>query len=887
VTRRLFQCWLLLTLGLTGMPALALMVQDEVTVGVFGMREHEVMEQRFQPLIDYLDAEIDAVRFRLEVLSPDKLDQAIRRNHVDLLLTNGSHYLTVRSEHTLSGVLATLVAYHEGMTTRSLGGVIITREDRQDIRGLADLAGLTVGSPGRAFLGGYAAPLYEADEAGIDLRAESRIRFLGTHDAVVRAVLAGDVDAGFVRSGVIESMRDRSDLSVDALRVVNRQSMGSYPFAVSTRLYPEWPMVTMPHVPDDLERRIAAALFALDTSDPASMLSGIAGFGPPSDYAPVESMKRALGLPPFDVRDEIAFSDVWAQYRLLILVAGIAVLLILALSLALLKRHVALGRSEERFRRFFQDNASIMLVFEPDDCRIVDANRAACDYYGYETHELVGRPGRDIWLSDCEPWRQRAVVDGVRIDPEVHTHRLGNGEERRVEVHGTHLRGEGGRERLFVIVHDITERERAERALKRERERLANVIEGTNVGTWEWNIQTGETVFNQRWAEMLGYDLAELEPTTIRTWQRFIHPDDKGAASRAVDASVQAGRAYHEVEVRARHRDGHWVWVLERGRVLEWTDNGQPLRMWGTQQDVTARKQMEQGLQLAASLFIHAREAILITDLDARIVDVNAAFTEMTGWRRDEVIGHTPRFLQSGLHDADFYRFMRERLRTAGYWTGELWNRNKNGALFAERLTISLVHDAAGRPSNYIALATDITDLKKYQGDLEHRANHDALTGLPNRVLMVDRLRRDMAVVRRHGGMLAVCFLDLDGFKDVNDEYGHDMGDKLLVAMAQDLGEQLRETDTLARISGDEFVVLLGGLTHETDARPIIDRLNEVAGEERLIDGKPIRVTASLGYTFYPQANGIDDETLIKQADSAMYEAKQGGRNRARRFRCD
>lgn len=437
---------------------------------------------------------------------------------------------------------------------------------------------------------------------------------------------------------------------------------------------------------------------------------------------------------------------------------------------------------------------------------------------------------------------------------------------------------------MFVIVHDITERERAERALNRERERLRNVIEGTNAGTWEWNIQTGETVFNSRWADMVGYELHELEPTTIDTWKRFVHPDDLPHSERSLEACFNRERDYYEVEVRMQHRDGHWIWVLDRGRILEWTADGKPLRMWGTHQDITARKQMEQDLQLAASVFVHAREAILITDLDARIIDVNAAFTEMTGWRRDEVVGHTPKFLQSGFHDRQLYRDMRERLRSAGYWNGELWNRHKNGELFAERLTISLVHDADGHPANYIALASDITDIKNYQRELEHRANHDALTGLPNRVLMADRLRQAMAAARRKHGKLALAFLDLDGFKAVNDEHGHDMGDRLLVDVAQDLGAQLRETDTLARISGDEFVIILGGLDQEPDAEAIINRLVQAAARERHIDGVTLQVTASIGYTFYPQDREIDDEVLLKQADTAMYWAKENGRNRACRY---
>ncbi|MFI9651375.1 PAS domain S-box protein [Guyparkeria halopsychrophila] len=857
---------------------------DEVLVGVFGMRPAAIMEQRFQPLVDYLNDSVEGVTFRLQILPSDQLDDAIRRKHVDLLLTNPTHYVMVRSENTLSGVLATLVARHEGATTRSLGGVIITRKAETRIQTLQDLAGKTIAAPGTTFLGGYRAPLYEAFDAGVDLREEATFKFVGTHDAVIEAVLTGKVDVGFIRTGVLETLQSLGARHIEALRLVNPQSVGSYPFMVSTRLYPEWPMVTMQHMGADLERRIGAALFSLDTSDPAAMLSEVAGFGPPGDYAPVEELSRRLGLPPFDAPPEITMLDIWEQYRAAAIVAGVSVLLIALLSLALLFRHLAVRRSEERFRHFFEDNASVLLLIDFNTHKILDANQAAAGFYGWSREELIDQPVDRIWAHRCEQSDEFCGSGVVGGHCHMHTHRLRSGEARRVEVHVTPMDDHRQAGRMFVIVHDITERDQAEKALQRQRERLRNVIEGTNVGTWEWNIQSGETVFNGRWAEILGYELSELEPTTIETWKRFAHPKDLAQAEKALRACFNRERDYLEVEVRMRHRDGHWIWVLDRGRILEWDAEGEPLRMWGTHQDISARKQMEQDLQLAASVFVHAREAILITDLDARIIDVNAAFTEMTGWRRDEVIGHTPKFLHSGIQDGEFYRQMRERLRSAGYWSGELWNRHKNGELFAERLTISLVHDAEGQPGNYIALASDITDVKNYQKELEHRANHDALTGLPNRVLMADRLRQAMAAVRRNHGTVVLAFLDLDGFKAVNDQHGHDMGDKLLADVATDLGAQLRETDTLARISGDEFVIILGGLEQESDAEPIIARVVQAAARERHIDGATLQVTASIGYTFCPQDAEVDDETLLKQADSAMYEAKASGRNRAWRY---
>ncbi len=858
--------------------------EERLVVGVFAVRPVPLMELRLGPLVDYLDESVDGADFQMRVLGLEDLDRAVQRNEIDLLLTTPTHYELVRSENALSGVLGTLVSQHRGRTTRNLGGVIFAPADSDGIDDISDLRGRTIAATGERYLGGYQAPLYEALEAGVDLREEASFRFFDSHDAVVRAVLDGEAEAGFIRTGVIEDLIDRGHIEPDTFEVINAQRLGSYPFRISTRLYPEWPLVTMPHVGQSLERRIAAALFALDADHPIARTAGIAGFGPPADYLPVERLTRALGLPPFDESGEITWSALWDQYRNELVLAALALVLVGFLSLALVYRQLALKRSEERFRRFFEDNASVLLLIDFEKAEILDANRAAVAFYGWSRDELVGRPVERIWDRPAEEFSE--IANGGTGGGHCHqqTHRLRTGEKRRVELHVTPIANHPDGGRMFVIVHDITERERAENALKRERERLANVIEGTHVGTWEWNIQTGEIVVNSRWAEMFGYALADLEPTTIHTWEGLVHPDDLAKAERTLQACFRGEQDYFVSEVRMRHHGGDWVWVLSRGRVLEWTAEGAPLRMWGTHQDITVRKRMEQDLHLAASVFVHAREAILITDLDARIIDVNAAFTEMTGWRRDEVIGHTPKFLQSGYHDAEFYREMRERLRTAGYWSGELWNRHKNGNLFAERLTISLVHDADGHPANYIALASDITDVKNYQRELEHRANHDALTGLPNRVLMSDRLRQAMAAARRNHSRIALAFLDLDGFKAVNDDHGHDMGDKLLIDVARDLAAQLRETDTLARISGDEFVVILGDLENDTDAEPVIARLVEAAARKRRLDGVTVQVTASVGFTFYPQATEADDEALLKQADEAMYVAKASGRNRSCRY---
>ncbi|MBI2748448.1 MAG: EAL domain-containing protein [Burkholderiales bacterium] len=296
------------------------------------------------------------------------------------------------------------------------------------------------------------------------------------------------------------------------------------------------------------------------------------------------------------------------------------------------------------------------------------------------------------------------------------------------------------------------------------------------------------------------------------------------------------------------------------------------------------KSQAQERLQLAANVFNHAREGIVITAADGGIIDINQAFTRITGYARDEVLGKNPRILNSGRQGDDYYAAMWRELQENGHWFGELWNRRKNGEVYAELQTISAVRDANGAPLQYVALFSDITTLKEHQQQLEHIAHFDALTGLPNRVLLADRMHLAMAQALRRGQMLAVVFLDLDAFKAINDAHGHEAGDQLLVMLAGRMRHTLRDGDTLAHIGGDEFVAVLTDLSDAAASQPLLDRLLDATAIPTPVAGSLLRLTASVGVTFYPQAEDIDADTLLRQADQAMYQAKLGGKNRCHVF---
>ena len=317
---------------------------------------------------------------------------------------------------------------------------------------------------------------------------------------------------------------------------------------------------------------------------------------------------------------------------------------------------------------------------------------------------------------------------------------------------------------------------------------------------------------------------------------------------------------------------------------------GEVESIFGIGRDVTESRQTQAHMQLAASVFTHAREGIMICDAQGSIVDVNASFSRITGYRREEVMGANPRILNSGRQDMAFYAAMWQTIVAVGHWSGEIWNRQKSGEVYAEILTISTVFDAEQQVKNYVALFTDITPMKEHQSQLEHMAHYDMLTGLPNRLLFADRLGQAMRQSDRSKHSLSVIYLDLDGFKAVNDTYGHETGDALLVTLAQRMRLALREGDSLARFGGDEFVAVLVGLEHPHDCVPVLERLLLAAAEPVKLSfhDAPIslHVSASIGATIYPQ-DGADADLLMRHADQAMYLAKQAGKNRYHLFDVD
>jgi diguanylate cyclase (GGDEF)-like protein/PAS domain S-box-containing protein len=289
-------------------------------------------------------------------------------------------------------------------------------------------------------------------------------------------------------------------------------------------------------------------------------------------------------------------------------------------------------------------------------------------------------------------------------------------------------------------------------------------------------------------------------------------------------------------------------------------------------------------LRMARLVFEAAGEGVLVTDANGTILAVNPAFCEITGYREDEALGHTPALLSSGRHDAEFYRHMWEHLRGLGRWSGEIINRRKSGEIYPEWLSIVAVDEPGGHATRYIGLFSDITERKREEERIRRLAHYDVLTGLPNRILFGDHMQRALARVHRRGCEMAVLYLDLDRFKPVNDHYGHAFGDRVLTEAARRMALCMRDTDTITRRGGDEFVATLESPDAKDTAALVSRKLIEAVSRPYLIEGQQICIGASIGVAVYPD-DGADPDTLLASADAALYAAKHGGRGDFRFYR--
>lgn len=493
------------------------------------------------------------------------------------------------------------------------------------------------------------------------------------------------------------------------------------------------------------------------------------------------------------------------------------------------------------------------------------------------------------WESRLHPSDKQQVIDGIEA------HMAGEADMFEGEFRLRHKSGKwiwtlgvgrisessesGMPLRMTGITIDISQRKEAEKALALSERRFRNVA--LTSGDWIWQVDTKGryTYVSDTVTNILGYQAEDL----LGTSPFELMPEDEAArVGQLFLEKLEKREDLIDLENWNLTKDGERICMLTNG-VPFYDDNGDFAGYFGTDKDITERKKSEYQLKLFGRVFESALEGITITEADGTIIAVNQAFSQITGYSADEAIGQNPRILKSDRHDDKFYQSMWQAIRELDKWEGEIWNRRKNGSAYPEWLSISSIKDEDGHASHYVAVFHDITETKRKEAQIEHQAYHDALTGLPNRLLFHDRL--DLAISRsqRSETMAAVLFLDLDNFKAVNDSLGHATGDRLLLEVADRFSNMVRGSDTVARIGGDEFVVLMDEISSSDDAVHLAERLIGSLETPIEIDGRDLFTTPSIGIALYPR-DGNETETLIKNADIAMYRAKEQGRNQYNLF---
>lgn len=537
-----------------------------------------------------------------------------------------------------------------------------------------------------------------------------------------------------------------------------------------------------------------------------------------------------------------------------------------------------LRAAESQYRALFDDNPVPMWIVDHVLGELLAVNAAAERLFGYGAGELAGR-AVDGLLADNEPRPQGAEAARARQWRSGHviTCRCRDGRRLRLalSVHDTLF---GGRPARLVGAQDVTERERSE-------ERFALIARATSDAVYDLDLETGAMWWSESFYGMFGYARGGVE-LSLAGWSLLVHPDDIERVTASLERALASGASEWRETYRLRRHDGRYAQVSERGFIAR-GPRGHPLRIVGGLVDETERRQQEADLRLLRRAVEATDNGVMISDArapDLPVVYVNPAFEQITGYRREEIAGRNCRLLHRDDRDQAGLDAIRRGIREAHEVRTLLRNYRKDGTLFWNEVYIAPVRDERGALTHFVGILNDVSERHRYEEQLAHRATHDELTGLPNRVLLEDRLQQALYASDRYGTNTAVVFIDLDDFKIVNDSLGHDTGDLLLKEVAARLSAVVRDSDSVGRFGGDEFVAVLSSPRQDERPAEIIRRIMDALEPPVMLGDVQHSVTASVGYCCYP-ADGGDVQTLLRHADLAMYQAKVSGRNRAVAYR--
>lgn len=413
--------------------------------------------------------------------------------------------------------------------------------------------------------------------------------------------------------------------------------------------------------------------------------------------------------------------------------------------------------------------------------------------------------------------------------------------------------------------------------LQQSQERLNLAIDASKTGLWDWNLITDE-MYQTKLDQLLGYSAIEI-PKFIDHLSTLVHFDDYNRVKRAMVQHFKGQSEYYLVRYRIKHNNGQWIWVEDRGQAIEWDHEGKVSRMIGTRRDVTDNRDSNEQLKLANTVFENVSEAIFVLNSKLRVITVNNYFTKITGFDFEDVLGTSiAEFNDPEKLYREKYREIFRTLRTKRFWQGEIVGIRKNSETYPQWLQINAIYDEEKSSFNYVGLFSDLTERRKAEQKLKYLANYDPVTGLANRSLFNDRFHNAINRARRRNKNLALIFFDLDRFKQINDSYGHETGDKLLKALADRLAALIPNADSISRIGSDEFTVVIEGYSDSDEIRQYCSLFIESIKKPFLIDEEELSLGCSIGVSEFPK-HGKEMQILLNQADTAMYQSKRLGGN--------
>lgn len=734
---------------------------SEVKIGVLAFRSKAETLQEWKNTAALLTRSIPGEHFTIVPMDYPELRNAAQNGSVDFIITNSGHYVYLEHLYGISRI-ATLMKYKNGAWLDRFGGVIFVRNDRKELQTLKDLEDKQIAVVDQDSLGGYAAPLFALLKADVDLDS-LHLHFTGMpHDNVVQSVLSGKVDAGFVRTEVLEGMAKEGKIDLHSLRILNPMTYDHFPYQVSTLLYPEWPIARMPKTSLHLADSVVITLLSQKRKLPQE---GDIAWTAPLEYQQIHEMFHALRLPPYDAPEPFTVADIYNEFKHFILPIGVFVILII------------IGIIKEFHRQ-----------------------------------QLLRRLMREQIMTD------KKLLDESRKNEAL----------LKMSGDGMHILNEAG-----------------------------NIV------------QVGDTFCN-----MLGYSHDEMMGMNVSRWEALIPLEDVLDHMRFPSTQPRTIQTVH------RRSDGT---TYDAEVTISNFSINDELFIYCSARDISDRIHTQLQTKLAALVYEHSSDAIVIADQNNHIISVNPAFELLSGYTFKEIEGRTTNLLSSGKHSMRFYRQMWDAIKTNGFWEGEIIDRHKNGTIFSKWLTIRTIYDDKNAPYRYIAIFTEISDSQEAQKTIWYQANFDILTGLPNRSMFLYRLEKELQDIERTQMPLALMFLDLDHFKEINDTLGHEQGDILLQETAKRISMCIRKSDVLARLGGDEFTLIITQLDRPDILDSIANTILAELSHAFYLNGEAVYISASIGITIAPM-DGIQADTLFINADQAMYAAKKDGRNRYRYF---